>query len=292
MALPKYLSVKKKIPYNIRMPENLLNSLNAYANLTENTTTDIVINVLTEFMENKIVFNDYLADVESKTIKIPVNADAKSSIIANDNLNSNLLNGFTGAICYIDAEFYEQAIKQTATATIEIKRIPNNLDEFDGYTYKFVNKHQHKGIEFFVYTPEEAEVMCDYIEYLYCFYFEISGNETNIYLIDELDAINRLANADLTTKELLIGCIKELESLEIPFTNDEDYEKFLKIAEKYNTSNIIEFGADIEKRIEINTAENKLCSDPKLIAFLLSKINELEVHEQAMAETIEKLQKK
>lgn len=39
MALPKYLPVKKKIPYTVRLPEHLLNSLNAYADLTGNTTT-------------------------------------------------------------------------------------------------------------------------------------------------------------------------------------------------------------------------------------------------------------
>ena len=295
MALPKYLPVKKKIPYTVRLPEHLLNSLNAYADLTGNTTTNVVIDVLTDFMKDKTVFNDYLIDRGSKTIKIPLNADAKENIIANDNLNSNLLNTFNGNISYYDENnCYEEAVKPTETATIEIKRIPNNLDVFNRYSYESGSRYKHKGIEFFVYIPKEYEIVWNYIDYLYCFYFEVTGNETNICLIDNLDAINRLADADTTTKDLLIGCIKELEFISDIGNGCENelYDDFLSIARKYNTGNIVEFGADIEKRIEINDAENKLGSDPKLIEYLLSKINQLEAHEKSMTEIIEKLQNK
>ena len=49
MSKPKYLPIPKKIPYNIRMPQHLLDKLNAYAELTGNTTTDVVIGALNDF---------------------------------------------------------------------------------------------------------------------------------------------------------------------------------------------------------------------------------------------------
>lgn len=276
MGLPKYLPRKKKVQYNIRLPEDLLNSLNIYADLTNRTTTDLIINTLTDYMEDKIVFNDYLSTVGSKTIKIPLNADVKDGIIADRYLTTNLLNDFKGNINYYD-EINGEVSKPTTIATIEIKRIPNNLDKFDGYTYKFNDTVEHKGIEFFVYTPEEADVIWEYIDYLYCFYFVVGNNQTYVYLIDNLDAINLLANADVTTKDLLIACIKELQSLEsIEDYVDGMYSKFLQIAEKYNTGNIVKFGDDIEKRIQINEMETQLAEDPKLTQELLSRIDELE----------------
>ena len=38
---PKYLPVPKKVPYNVRLPKPLLDKINAYAELTGNTTTDV-----------------------------------------------------------------------------------------------------------------------------------------------------------------------------------------------------------------------------------------------------------
>ena len=58
MSKPKYLPIPKKTPYNIRMPQHLLDKLNAYAELTDNTTTDVVIGALSNFIKDKTVFND------------------------------------------------------------------------------------------------------------------------------------------------------------------------------------------------------------------------------------------
>ena len=134
MALPKYLPVKKKIPYTVRLPEHLLNSLNAYADLTGNTTTNVVIDVLTDFMKDKIVFNDYLRDVSSITYT-------------------------------------------TCGATLEIKRIPNNLDKFNKCTY-ISEDGFHKGIEFYVHIPKKER--CHTFDCLYCFYFKTSEDIVEI----------------------------------------------------------------------------------------------------------------
>ena len=299
MALPKYLPVKKKIPYNIRMPENLLDKLNAYADLTGNTTTDVVIDVLNDFMSDKIVFNDYLSTVGSKTIKIPTGKNVKEKLI----LDEYVLNEFEELpICNEFGDFI--GYKEVSTDIIEIKRIPNNLDKFDGHTYKSGNRHQHKGIEFFIRIPEK--LCLDFIDYLYCFYFEINGDNIEIFLIDNLKAINLLSDAnDITTRDLLISCIKELELItddaiaiataDGEIINDdyyaEYYSKFSNIVEKYNTGNITKFGTGINERVEINDAENKLNSNPKLIEYLLSRINQLEAHEKSMTELIADLKK-
>ena len=38
MANPKFLNVEKKVPYNLRLPQKLIDDLNAYADITGNTT--------------------------------------------------------------------------------------------------------------------------------------------------------------------------------------------------------------------------------------------------------------
>ena len=40
MANPKFLAVEKKVPYNLRLPQKLIDDLNAYAEITGNTTTN------------------------------------------------------------------------------------------------------------------------------------------------------------------------------------------------------------------------------------------------------------
>lgn len=82
---------------------------------------------------------------------------------------------------------------------------------------------------------------------------------------------------DIMTRDLLIACVKQLTEIEDTIgDNDEKQEAMKNIAEKYNTGNIIEFGEDIEKRIELNKAENKFSSDSEVLENILSRIEELE----------------
>ena len=81
MANPKFLSVEKKVPYNIRLPQRLIDKYNAYAELTGNTTTNIINTVLDDFISDKIVLNDYLDYIGGTTIKIPYNLNHKELLI-------------------------------------------------------------------------------------------------------------------------------------------------------------------------------------------------------------------
>ena len=260
MANPKFLPVAKKIPYNIRMPKPLLDKLNAYAELTGNTTTDVVINALNEFIKDKIVFNDYLNNINSVTIKIPILYDEKQRFMN----NVNLLN-YSGV--YSTNNESGDAIEITArTDLYEILKIPNNLDKFDeqiGFNSDG-NADAHSGIEFIV-IPETYFYLenKDILDALYCFYFVVNNDKlVNITLIDYVTAINKLNESNnIRWKNNLILCVNDLMDLkaEIEPDNNErpEMEKLVKIAKKYNTGYIIPLGDNIIESIaDVEFKEN------------------------------------
>ncbi|MBR2651778.1 hypothetical protein IKD56_00085 [bacterium] len=263
MANPKFLPVAKKIPYNIRLPKPLLDKLNAYAELTGNTTTDVVITTLTEFMKDKTVFNTYLDDVIGVTIKIPVFYDEKA-IFMN---NVNLLN-YSGV--YTDYNAFGESFEETAkTDPYEILKIPNNLDVFNvenGFNSDNDLK-SHSGIEF-VILPDTYDYIknTDIFNALYCFYFVVSNNKlVSITLIDYLTAINKLTESNnIKIKNNLILCVDELKQLKekIESENVGADEKpgmieLIEIAKKYNTGYIIPLGDNIIESIaDVEIKEN------------------------------------
>ena len=265
MSKPKYLPIPKKIPYNIRLPKNLLDSLNAYAELTGNTTTDIVIGALNEFIKDKTVYNTYLSNVKGISIKLPLIATEKDVFI---NSNIAITETYSAYETFVELNGYA-----ATTEAYEILKIPNNLDSFNesfGYYSTFDNigmSSYHSGIEFVVipdyysfYDNDSYEILGA----LYCLYFEVGGNNLReIKIIDYMDAINKANSVgNVTLKTNLISCVNELKALENKLVDggfdgaeikesgvDAVYyavmDELEAIAKKYNTGNIIPLGENI-----------------------------------------------
>ena len=267
MSKPKYLPIPKKVPYNIRLPKHLQDKLNAYADLSGNTTTDIVIGALNDFIKDKTVFNDYLPNIKGISIRLPMLSDEKT-----DFYNTNLIGDNSAAELY-----HETAGYSATTEAYEILKIPNNLDIFSesfGY-YSMFNrigmKGNHSGIEFVVipdfytYSYDNGD---DILGVLYCLYFEVETNELkSIKIIDYMDAINKandVGNVDL--KNTIISCVNELKELEMNIADgeyfdadklvDDVYSALEKIAAKYNSGNVIPLGENVDAAVvtaKVNT---------------------------------------
>lgn len=260
MSNPKYLPIPKKIPYNIRLPKPLLDSLNAYAELTGNTTTDIVIGALNDFMKGKNVYNDYLPNMKGLSLRLPVINSEKINFY-----ESNLIGKKSAT------NLFDEILGYSATTkAYEILKIPNNLDVFSksvGY-HSYNNDNIgtsgiHKGIELVilpeVYLYYDNESVLDT---LYCVYFNVYNYELkSIELIDYLDAINRANDSgNDTLKNNIISCFNELNELEnlIEYGGFDGAEygdadgitngivdAITIIADKYNSGNIIPLGANV-----------------------------------------------
>ena len=90
MSNPKFLNIEKKIPYSVRLPQRLIDKLNAYAELNGNTTTNIINNILNDFISDKVIMNDYLDNTGGVAVKIPYAINQKNMIINNfENLTEN-----------------------------------------------------------------------------------------------------------------------------------------------------------------------------------------------------------
>lgn len=284
MANPKFLSVEKKVPYNIRLPQRLIDKYNAYAELTGNTTTNIINTVLDDFISDKIVLNDYLDYIGGTTIKIPYNLNHKELLIKKGYYLEQLRDSLA------DAELTAE--------TFEIKRIPNNLDVYVDDSYKTINTTDviHSGIEFFIYDISQSILNelndISLLNALYCLYFEVNENDkVRTFLIDYLSAINLLsASGNEYYKDLIIGAVAELkeadeiidkynaelsamdnELIKKYSENNELYvnemdkaidelqseyivliqDKLTEIGNKYNSGNVILLGSDIFSRIAI-----------------------------------------
>ena len=281
MANPKFLNVEKKVPYNIRLPASLIDDLNAYAEITGNTTTNIINKALSDFIGDKTVRNDYLNTVGGVSVNIPYAPYQKKNVINGSYSRLNLES-------YGDKVSYGEYVETYFTESFVIKRIPNNLDLIAGDSYA-ANKNTlrynknaiHSGIEFFIY-PGILEVLIEddaaMINSLYCLYFETApDNSIKTYLIDYLTAINLLsASGNELYKNLLISCVSELNNLDKTFNEyldalkektdnveystadsyDHDKNKVLKkykpafdsgldaIAGKYNSGNVVRIGDD------------------------------------------------
>ena len=281
MANPKFLNIEKKVPYNLRLPPSLIDELNAYAEITGNTTTNIINKALADFIADKTVRNDYLNNIGGVSVKIPYAPYQKKNVINGSYGKSNLES-------YGDKVIHGEYAETYFTESFVIKRISNNLDIIVGDSYaankntlQFNQNAKHSGIEFFIY-PGILKVLLDedaaLINSLYCLYFEVSADESiKTYLIDYLTAINLLsASGNEIYKNLLISCVSELNKLDELFNKyldkleektagvnypsldiyDHDKKEVLKkykskfesgiaeITDKYNSGNIVRIGDD------------------------------------------------
>lgn len=325
MSNPKFLNIEKKIPYSVRLPQRLIDKLNAYAELNGNTTTNIINNILNDFISDKVIMNDYLDNTGGVAVKIPYAINQKNMIINNfENLtenNSDTYYYYIGESLQSDFYFAE---------LFEVKNIPNNLDIYDGDSYaankktlKFNSNAIHSGIELFIYNIAEIifadHEMIDewdsFVNCLYCLYFEVdAAGNSDIYLIDYLTAINLLsASGNIRYKDLIIAAVKELETTDDIMNeylnqmdiNDSDElknkimaeckqkcnESINSIADKYNSNNIVEFGKDIISRLAFQ--ETKAAPDidelidEKIDAAFDEKFGELEKSIDAVNDKID-----
>lgn len=326
MSNPKFLNIEKKIPYSVRLPQRLIDKLNAYAELNGNTTTNIINNILNNFISDKVVLNDYLDNIGGVAVKIPYAINQKNMCINHhENLtefsSNDHIRYYIGDYLHSETYFAE---------LFEVKNIPNNLDIYDGDSYaankqtlKFNSNAIHSGIELFIYNIAEI-IFADhemigewdsFLNCLYCLYFEVdAAGNTDIYVIDYLAAINLLsASGNIRYKDLIIAAVKELETTDDIMNeylnqmdiNDSDElknkimaeckqkcnESINSIADKYNSNNIVEFGKDIISRLAFQ--ETKAAPDidelidEKIDAAFDEKFGELEKSIDAVNDKID-----
>lgn len=318
MSNPKFINIEKKIPYSVRLPQRLIDKLNAYAELNGNTTTNIINNILNDFISDKVVLNDYLDNIGGVAVKIPYAINQKNMAI---NYQENLtehssddhMRYYIGDSLHSETYFAE---------LFEVKNIPNNLDIYDGDSYaankqtlKFNSNAIHSGIELFIYNITEI-IFADhemvnkwdsFLNCLYCLYFEVDFNgKSDIYLVDYLTAINLLsASGNIEYKDLIIAAAIELENVDdivndyskkfddAGFHPDEKKNEIMAdckekcnesiniIASKYNSNNIILFGKDIFSRMTIK----EMKKSPDINDLIDEKIDAL------FSEKFEKLEK-
>ena len=256
---PQFLKAEKKVQYNARFTQRLINKLNAYAELTGNTTTNIVNNVLDDFLSDKVVLNDYLDNVGGVAVKIPYAVYQKHNLtVDGDDYGENLLNynNTDNYVYYIVDEVHSETY---FAELFEVKKIPNNCDIISGDSYVankkslLFNKNAiHSGIELFIYNIAESlfadaklvDKFDSFDNALYCLYFEVAPDDSvAIYLIDYMKAINLLsASGNDKYKNLIIAAATELKQLN-------------KIADDYFYE-ITERKSNLKYNSEIDYAEN------------------------------------
>lgn len=250
MSNPKFLNVEKRVPYNVRLPKRLIDKLNAYAELSGNTTTNIVNTVLDDFLSDKIVLNDYLDNIGGVTVKIPYAINQKHIFIS-DGWNLKEYNSSETLRYYVGDSF---ASETYFAQLFEIKMISNNLDIYNGDSYvanksilKFNHNAIHSGVELFIYNITEtifgdinnfySDDVDSFINCLYCLYFEVAADESvNVYLIDYLTAVNLLsASGNDKYKDLIIAAATELSDIDnvVASFKDDFIDSENKIAKKY-----------------------------------------------------------
>lgn len=232
----KLLENKEKISATI--PRYIYDDLKAFSDLTGLTITEIVTDALFKFFRNKIVTNDYLLGYGNLFFKLPLSTEFKSTAIANRiKLNTEL-------------ETTEP------TEPITIATVTNNLDVFNGSTYYAGSELEkrnikHIGLDFAIFPTaikptnklEFNKLDIAITDALYVFYYEISSvNNIDVYLINPIDAVNKLAGANsIKTSEKLVSCLQDLENIQNELNkNYADEMKQLHSSNKY-VSNSKEF---------------------------------------------------
>lgn len=213
--IKKYIDSKKlfanKEKISATIPQYIYNDLKNYSDLTGLTTTEIVSNALFDYFRFKTVTNSDLLGYGNIYFKLPLSKEFKSNAIANKTkINSDIET--TGA-----------------TEQITIITVTNNLDVFNGNTYfaGYELKKQniiHIGLDFAIIpnaiTPSNElkfnKLDININDALYIFYYEIqSVNIINVYLIDPIDAVNKLAGVNsIKANKKLVSCLQELEAIQ------------------------------------------------------------------------------
>ena len=217
---PKYIDANKilenKEKISATVPKYIYDDIIAFSDLTGNKLTDIVTDALFDFFRYKIVTNDYLFGYGDLYFNLPLTKDFKVNAIDNKiKLNQS-----------------REIIDHNEQITI--KTITNNLDVFNGFTYfagvelekENVN---HIGIDFKIIpsaikvtnTIKFNELDINLNDALYVFYYEVSSNHNiDVFLINPIDAVNRLSSVNHKLGNVLIECLQELENYQKEINNN------------------------------------------------------------------------
>ena len=204
----KTLANKEKISATI--PRYIYDDLIAFSELTGEKTTDIVTSALFDFFRYKTVTNDYLLGYGDLYFNLPLSRSFKDDAIANKiKLNQDLK---------VD----------DATEQITISTVTNNLDIFNGDTYFAGSEKEKKNI---IHIGVDLKIIPNAIEptntikfneldisltdALYVFYYEVSSiNSIDVYLINPIDAVNKLSSVKSIFGNVLIDCLQDLENFQ------------------------------------------------------------------------------
>ena len=210
----KVLANKEKISATI--PRYIYDDLIAFSELTGEKTTDIVTSALFDFFRNKTVTNDYLLGYGKIYFNLPLNKEFKENAIANK------------------IKLNQDRQTEEPTEQVLIQTVTNNLDIFNGKTYFAGSEKEkeniiHIGIDLKIIpnaieptnTIKFNELDISLTDALYVFYYEVSSiNRINVYLINPIDAVNRLSSVNAIFGDVLIDCLQEIEQYQKEINNN------------------------------------------------------------------------
>lgn len=307
---PKYLDLQKEetIKYNIRIENSLINKYKELSNLTGKSTARLIKEVLREYFKNRTVYNTYLENVELFYIEIPHNIVLKDFLTSK--LNDPYFFRHNGK-----QEDYEPFIKVIVMDQLDgltdypnealeniynlqlykVYRTPNNLDQWNEKTktyssyYKYGTDLINTGLELLI-IPELAKHTNDFLDCLFCFYFELNNENLNnnlmVTLISITEALDLIGQANNIYFENLANTIyNKLDNAK----TSEDVEE---IANTYNTNNIIR--SDLIPRENVQPLKLVANKDKVTINYhdkeLLNKVERLEKENEELKEKLDALE--
>ena len=213
---PKYIDAnllpKKKKKLSVLVPSYIYDNIITFSDLTDSNKTDIVTDALFQYFRYKIVTNNYLLGYGDLYFNLPLNKEFKENAIADKiKLNQN------------------REMKDNCEQ-VTIKTITNNLDIFNGSTYTADEDNlNHRGIDFKI-IPSAIELTntinfdklnINLIDALYVFYYEVSSNHNiDVFLINPIDAVNKLSSVNHKLGNVLIECLQDLENFQKEINNN------------------------------------------------------------------------
>lgn len=291
----------KRVSVSVRLENSSLDKYKEIANLLNVSTSDILRDVLNEYITKRTAYNIYLDTIEAFYITLPKNILIKNEVInksfnLNEDLNTliteyeyktkDFIKDLYDPAIYdkeipftTDIDKYEQetVIKYNnpdlyTAEGYKILRVPNNLDKFNRNlkTYCYQSLENHRGLEFFI-IPDLANYTENYLECLYCLLFTVE-NETKV----KINLINLQEAFHLVSKTDNIYLSQLIENIYRSLKNANNIEDVTKIANVYNSQNIREIKKEPIEPIKLMETQDSKVKVEYHDKQLLNKINNLE----------------
>ena len=248
---PKYLP--RKEVYSFRTDSEDLKKLKAYAKLKGIEPTRVVIRILHEFLEDKVVVNDFLPDELGFVLPLLTDVELKKKTINKD------ISGFMDEDNLTKWLNRHTENKLIGTASYETDQIPNNLDLWTGDTFESTKEGiDHEGI-LLVIVPQifrdNYKVTAN--DLLYFLDIQVVADQYNITPITPMTAINKLR---LNHRFELIVRIQEITDRlrnvlrEYNKTQNDKkcMEKLQYLASEYNKGEVRDRTIELDDTVTIN----------------------------------------